>query len=364
MTKIAIAVLGTRGYPSFYGGFETAVRHIVEDAKSTNFIYYVFSRRQNCDPNPEKLNAQVIYTPNLNSKRFSTLSHIFFSIPKLMSLRPDVVLAFNVSCGYILPFTKLMGIPVILNVDGLEWKRAKWGRFGKLAFLLGAKLCARYAEVLVADSTNIAQYWKVRFGRDSIFIPYGGTPSAIDNWEHSQKRDYLLYVARFVPENHFEEFLASLEYLDPSIPVIIGGTSNGNPLYDELLQSAVASRANVQTIGSVKDDAYLSRLWAEAGIYFHGHSVGGTNPALVQAMASGSPIVAYDSVYNREVLADAGIYSTAVPSEMGLLFNELMLDLESRKKLSLNAIRRANDFYTWSAVIDAYENAIKAILAN
>ena len=350
MSKFKIAIIGTRGYPSYYGGFETAVRRIVDDSTATDFEYYIFSRRRDCEVNINLTNGHAIYVPSLKSKNLSTLSHILFSIPKLIILRPHAVLAFNVTCGYILPVTKLLRIPVVINVDGKSARKA---------FLLGAKITARFADQIISDSTNIALYWKRVFARDSVFIPYGGTLPEINNLNVYKKSNYLLYVARFVPENHFHEFLESLKYLDESIPVIIVGTSNGDLDIDAKIRVVTTLRSNILAVGAVKDDGYLAKLWAEAGLYFHGHSVGGTNPALVQAMASGAPIVAFDSIFNREVLSDAGLYTKCDPRDMAKLFNSLMSKPAGLHELGKKAQKRAMTNYTWPSIILSYENLLR-----
>lgn len=353
--QMKIAILGTRGYPSFYGGFETAVRHIVDESSKEKFRFYVFSRKVNCLPDPQKENVKVIYTPFLNQKSLSTLSHIFASTRKLLNVKPDVVLAFNVACGFVLPLTKLAGIRSVLNVDGLEWKRGKWGILGKLAFFTGAKLSAAFADELIADSVHIAEYWKVNFGRSPVFIPYGGTEPINEVNSLRPKEGFLLYVARFVPENHFKEFLDSLTYLDQSIPVVIVGSSNGKSPMNDQLDALKKSRGNITALGNVKNEEFLNNLWAYAGVYFHGHSVGGTNPALVQAMASGCPIVAYDSIFNREVLGDAGLFTDALPSLMAKKFEEVLLNRKLQAELAQKAQLRARQYYAWSNVVNNYE---------
>lgn len=361
--SIKVAVIGTRGYPSYYGGFETALRHLVDDSRDMSLKYLIFSRKNHCAEYFSNEKAEVIFTPYLESKNLGTLSHIFLSLPQLIWQRPDAILAFNVSCGFILPMTKLFRIPVVLNVDGMEWKRAKWGKLGKAVFWCGAWLTARFADVLIADSTNIARNWKDDFKRTSFFIPYGGVPTEYNEGKKEIGREnYLLFVARFVPENHFPEFLKSLEFLDPSIPVKIVGSSHGNSSYDLQIQAAKSLRSNIQFLGVIRDEQVLNSLWEQSSVYFHGHSVGGTNPALVQAMASGSSIVAFDSVYNREVLGDCGVYSNSNPRDIANTIESLFFSQNHRKLLSDKARNRAAQEYSWSKVIQEYEAVLHQIL--
>ena len=363
MSELKIAVLGTRGYPSFYGGFETAVRHLIEESTQKNFKYYVFSRKNNCLRDPNRKNAIVLYTPNLKSIKLATLSHIFFSFPKILITKPDVILAFNVSCGYVFPLARIFRIPTILNVDGLEWKRSKWGSIAKSVYFIAAKMSAKFADHIICDSTEIATYWKRVFGRESTYIAYGGSQITSNKLLRPGLSEYLLYVARFVPENHFEEFLESLNFLDKDIPVIIVGSANGNEYFEKLLEIAIRSRKNVKYLGHLSDDNLLNQLWSNCGLYFHGHSVGGTNPALVQSMACSAPIIAFDSVYNREVLQDCGIYTSGQPQEMANLINEFFKSPSKRRRLGLNAKNRASIHFNWVDVVKKYEHLIsRAIL--
>jgi glycosyltransferase involved in cell wall biosynthesis len=352
-----VAVIGTRGYPSFYGGFETAVRKLVESEECAEFDFVIFSRKPDCKEDPRKQNVSVVYTRFFKSSKLSTLSHIFFSLNKIRKQKPDVILAFNVACGFVLPFFRMWRIPVVLNVDGLEWKRGKWGLFGKAVFFLGAWFSSKFANELIADSTNIAEYWKNKFNRNCNYIPYGGIP------EKSQQvkagtRPYVLFVARFVPENHICEFIKSIPMINPSVDVYLVGKSNELEYGAELLKEFSIKDARIKDLGRISSEIELNNIWKESLVYFHGHSVGGTNPALVQAMANSCTILAFDSVFNREVLADTALYSTANPYEIASMLNTLIGDEILRKSLSEAAYDRAIQNYSWSGVCDAYRNVI------
>ena len=353
MRKVRVAIIGTRGYPSYYGGFETAVRKIVESEHSNSLDFVVFSRETDCVRDPLQKNVRVVYSRFIKTKYLSTLSHIFLSMNALRKVKPDVVLGFNVSCGYVAPILRIMGIPLILNVDGLEWKRGKWGRIGKLVFFCGAWLSAKFADILVADSTNIASYWRLNFRRECCFIPYGGE-EVVSKSGLNNERPYILYVARFVPENHVLEFLEAIQWIDSSVDICVVGKSHSAEYAAEQLEGLVIRDSRVKDLGRIINEDDLNQYWANSLVYFHGHSVGGTNPALVQAMASGCNIVAFDSVFNREVLGDSALFTRSAPKAIAQEINNLISNSKLRKQLSESAILRAKEMYTWDQIVKQY----------
>lgn len=356
-----IAILGTRGYPSYYGGFETAVRKLAPylvDAGWDTVVYGRPGSARRGDPDCDS-RVRTVETVGLETKSLSTLTYGLTSVLHACFHKPDVALVMNVANGFWLPLLRLRGIPTVVNVDGIEWERAKWGRAAKFIFKLGARFTALFGQVLVSDSKEIGHRWQREFGRSSVFIPYGGdVPDAMPLLAGLQHRSYILMVARFVPENTVEEFFAAIPVLAPDFPVVIVGSSGyGGPL-DEAAARLSQEHENVQWLGHVSDDAKLLSLWQHCGVYFHGHSVGGTNPALVQAMACGAPTLARDSVYNREVLGTGGQFTAPAAAEIEAGIRRLLRDSCSQVSASKSAIARANEFYTWDTVCSAYEREI------
>jgi glycosyltransferase involved in cell wall biosynthesis len=176
------------------------------------------------------------------------------------------------------------------------------------------------------------------------------------------KGKYVLFVARLVPENTVAEFLAAAEGLSRHHPVVIVGSSgNGGPLEAQIRHLA-QSKPNLTWLGHIADDRRLYSLWQNCGVYFHGHSVGGTNPALVQAMACGAPILARDTVFNREVLLDAGIFVEPHRQSILRAAEKLLLDQPLQEVLRARARHRAKEAYAWDSVCVAYENALESAI--
>jgi glycosyltransferase involved in cell wall biosynthesis len=250
---------------------------------------------------------------------------------------------------------RLRGIPTALNVDGIEWEREKWGHLAKGAFHVGARLTARYATALVCDSIAIQQRWERDFSRTGTYIPYGGTTPLNEECPFDlESRKYVLVVARLVPENSITQFFESAAELAKHYRVIIVGCSGYGGRLDDAAAELDRTLPSVQWLGQVRDDRLLLALWRHAGTYFHGHSVGGTNPALVQAMHCGAPTVACDTVFNREVLGNAGVFVEPTRESIIAAVMSVMNDSQLQDRLAQAASNRARQRFTWDIVCSRY----------
>lgn len=362
----SVAIIGTRGYPSYYGGFETAVRKIAPYLVDMGWDVTVYGRRGATRPDDPSAVAAVTTrtTHGLETMSLSTLSYGMTSTLDAAVRRPDAALVMNVANGYFLPFLNLRRIPALVNVDGIEWERAKWSPLAKRVFRVGAGLTARCANGLVFDSRAIGTYWQQTFGVGGTFIPYGGdVPPTLPLPEGLAHRGYVLVVARFIPENGVPEFFEAVPAIADRYPVVIVGSSGYGGDWDDAARRLAADHPSVSWLGQVSNDPLLLALWQHAGAYFHGHSVGGTNPALVQAMAAGAPIVARDTVYNREVLGPGGKFVTPdsdmiAKSILGLMES----DTEEREQVVRANVERAKQHYSWEQVCADYERALREIV--
>jgi glycosyltransferase involved in cell wall biosynthesis len=267
----------------------------------------------------------------------------------------------NVANGFWLPILKLAGVPTLVNVDGMEWLRAKWGTIAKAVFYWGARATARFATRRVYDSLEIERRWKAEFRPgEGIFIPYGGdvTPE-LPIEPGLSRRGYVLVVARLVPENSIGEFFDIVPELAEQYPVVIVGSAGYGGELDERARQ-LSRLSGVTWLGHIRDDIRLASLWQHAGAYFHGHTVGGTNPALVQAMACGAPVVARGTVYNREVLGDAGLFAESKDDIMKQIVR-LLNDNEIATTLVNRAINRAREHYSWDLVCNRYLQNLVAL---
>lgn len=366
MTK-SVAIIGTRGYPSYYGGFETAVRKLAPYLAESGWDVTVYGRPGSTNDRDASIDDRVrrVTTKGIESKSLSTLSYGLTATLDSLRRKPDVALVMNVANGYYLPLLKARGIPTLVNVDGIEWDRAKWGRAAKAVFRTGALLTARYGTELVCDSTEISKRWKRDFGRQGVFIPYGGdAPDPIPVESGLKRRGYVLVVARFVPENTIGEFVEAAVELSHKYDVVIVGSSGYGGEVEERVRHLAATNDRVTWLGHVSDDYRLLGLWQNCGAYFHGHSVGGTNPALVQAMACAAPIVARDTVYNREVLGGGGKFVEPNANAIAEGIREVLADSVKQSALSEDAFSRASSTYSWHSVNERYERALSDLVSS
>jgi len=301
-------------------------------------------------------------TWGMETQKLSTLSHGLTAALDAAVRKPDVALIMNCANGYFLPILRARGIPTLVNVDGIEWERDKWSPTAKRVFRKAAECTAKWADGLVFDARRIERYWNETFGAEGAFIPYGGDlASELPVPDGLTHREYVLLVTRFVPENTVPQFFEAVPAIAEQYPVVIVGSSGYGGELDDNAQR-LAEHPSVTWLGHVHDDQLLLALWQHAGLYFHGHSVGGTNPALVQAMAAGAPILARDTDYNREVLGSAGEFVSDDPELIAKSVLQLMDNRAEREHESQAMILRAAQHYSWASVARGYDSALRAVM--
>lgn len=306
-----IAMLGTRGVPARYSGFETAVEEVGSRMVQMGHEVTVYCRAQPGvpDPGPTHLGMRRVVLPCVRSKTLETLSHTALSTAAVLPRRPDAVLLFNAANAPLLPALRMRRIPVATHVDGLEWKRAKWSGTGQAYYRRAEELAVRWSDALIADSVGIAQYYQEEFGAPTELLSYGA-PILTDPGSGRiadlglAPAGYHLVVARFEPENHVDLIVAGYRRSRARLPLVVVGSAPYSSSYIERVESLAAGDDRIRLVGSVWDQDLLNELYANAASYIHGHSVGGTNPSLLRAMGAGAPVIAYDVVFNREVVGD------------------------------------------------------------
>jgi glycosyltransferase involved in cell wall biosynthesis len=356
-----VAIVGTRGYPSYYGGFETAVRKLSPYLADEGWRVTVYGREGAVEANDPEVDDRIesILTLGIDSRSLSTLSYGGTACLDVARKRPDVALIMNVANGYWLPLLRARGIATVMNVDGIEWERSKWNRLAKLVFRGGAWLSSRFADCLIVDAEAIGQVWRKLYGRDGTFIPYGAdVPNPLPLQDGLSHRGYILFVARLVPENTVEAFLDAVADLSLRHQVVIVGSSGYGGDLECRVANLAQSGESVRWLGHLSDERRLLSLWQHCGVYFHGHSVGGTNPALVQAMACGAPIVARDTPYSREVLGDTGTFCDPDPQSIRDALEAVM----NGSDFPFCGKGRAEAKYSWAQVCSSYDRLLKQLL--
>lgn len=358
-----VAILGGRGYPSTYGGYETLIRNLVPDWVSRGLEVTVY-----CRSRPSRLRswsadgATCRWTPGVESKSLSTLTYGLTGQLDARNRSFDAALVLNIANGFFLPLLGERGVGTALNTDGIEWERGKWGALGRRVFYAAAKASARWADVLVADSQEIGRIWQHEFGIDSTFIPYGA-PVLPDQTDRRVRElglepgTYVLVVARLIPENNVDLTLDALELCGRPPTVVVGDANYGTEI--ECRLKALDRDGRAKWLGHVDEPAWLDELWARAGAYVHGHSVGGTNPALLQALGAGAPTLALDTPFNSEVLSAPEQLYPASPARLAEKIRKLIDDESLRREWSQRGQRLVAARYDWSQISQKYLDALQ-----
>lgn len=312
MGSMRIALIGTRGVPARYGGFETCVEEVGSRLAARGHRVTVYCRPVDGEPIlDEYAGMQLVQLPALKKRSLETLSHTGLSVLHLLRHRTDAAVVFNAANSPFLPLVRAARVPVATHVDGLEWRRAKWGGNGRRYYRAAESLSVRWSDALIADAQGIADYYRDEFGVPTEQIAYGA-PIITGRDDHRitelglASREFHLVIARLEPENHVLEIVRGYTASKARLPLVVVGSA---PYADAYIASVhEAGDDRVRFLGGVWDQDVVDDLYAHAFTYLHGHSVGGTNPSLLRAIGAGAPTIAFDVNFNREVVGEAGRY--------------------------------------------------------
>ncbi len=360
-----IAMVGTRGVPARYGGFETAIEEVGRRLAERGHEVVVYCRGE--DRSPSWLGMRRVRLPALRSRTAETLSHTALSVLHLATHRTDVALVFNAANALFLPVVKAARIPAAVHVDGLEWKRAKWGPRGRQYYLFSERRAVRWGDALIADARGIQDYYRKAYDADTVFIPYGApildTP-ALDRLGELglATGQFHLVVARLEPENHVDVVLKGYLASTATLPLVIVGSVPYRSAHLEEIERLAAGDERVRMLGGLWDQDLLDALYAGAASYLHGHSVGGTNPSLLRAMGAGASVSAFDVDFNREVLGDTGLFF-GDPESAAEVIQAVEADPAAAAARGRAAREEAARRYRWDEVADGYEQLCVELLA-
>ncbi|MCX7523034.1 DUF1972 domain-containing protein [Microbacterium sp. STN6] len=357
--RLRIAMIGTRGVPAAYGGFETAIEEIGSRLARSGHDVTVYCRSVEGLRAAEFLGMRLIYKPALRLKAAETLSHSALSVAHtLLHQKPDVAFVFNAAnAPFLLPL-RSRRIPVVVHVDGLEWKRDKWGTLGKAYYRWAEGHAVRWADALIADAQGISDYYRESFGVPTELISYGA--KVLRNAPRDRLHElglepgrYHLVVARFEPENHVDVITEGFRLSSASLPLVVVGAAPYAAEHSRRIAStAVDSR--IRLVGAIYDQGLLDQLYANAFSYLHGHSVGGTNPSLLRAMGAGTAVMAWDVVFNHDVAGPSASYFSS-SADLARLIEAAEASPQTTSKYGAALQLRAATNYRWDAVSSAYE---------
>lgn len=360
-----IIFLGIRGIPSNYGGFETCVEEIATRLSHVHEVI-VYARKSHYKKRIKNYkNVKIIYLPSINIKVLETLSHTFLSVLHALFFNWNAIwMIFNAANSTMLFLPWLFRRKMAINTDGLEWKRDKWGKFGKFYYQFSEWLSTKFVKNIVTDSNGLNDYYLKRWKKKSTTIEYGAylydsKNFSILNDYKIEKNKYFLQITRLEPENNplltiesFKEFCKQNPNLNYKL-VIIGDVTYESP-YSEKVKSLADD--NIVLPGYVYNTDILNEIRANCFAYVHGNQVGGTNPALLEAMGCGSYVISRDVKFNREVLGDGGIFYKRTIHDLAKKMKWLHENQEVRVKAIKFSQQRVKEYYNWDRITLEYEN--------
>ena len=355
-----IALLGTRGIPANYGGFETFAEELSTRLVERGHEVTVYCRERY--PEPLYRGVRLQYLPTIRHKYFDTIAHTAISTWHLLWHRTDVALYCNGANAIFTLWPRLLGIPVALNVDGIERKRKKWNRAARAWYLMSEWLSKFCPTLVITDAKTIQEYYRERYRKESIFIPYGAEVGKVASAEvldrlKLENGRYFLYVSRLEPENHPLEVRQAFEQVVTPMKLALIGDA---PYASEYIRSVRDTRdPRIVMPGAIYGKGYRE-LGSHCFAYIHATEVGGTHPALIEAMGRGALVLYRNTPENAEVAGEGGI--AFEPGELTSTLRRVLAMPEfERERFRRAAIARVRTNYSWDTVTDAYEKLLKGM---
>lgn len=352
-----LAILGTRGIPANYGGFETFAEELSIRLAKRGHDVTVYGRSNNIRySGKEYKGVKLVILPTIGTKHLDTVVHTFISVLHAVPRRFDCILICNAANAAFAAVPRITGTPVALNVDGIERKRKKWGPAGRAYYRISEYLATIIPNVIVTDAAVIREYYMQQYGAPSRMIAYGASCDRESTTEVQRKlgvrpRDYLLYVSRLEPENNAHVVIQAYAAVKSEKPLLIVGDAPHAQDYIAGLKATTDPR--VCFPGAIYGMGYRE-LQSHAYLYIHATEVGGTHPALIEAMGAGNCVLVYDTPENREVVGDCGLFYSSV-EELSRHLRAAIADPQLVESFREKARSRIQLLYSWDAITDQYE---------
>jgi glycosyltransferase involved in cell wall biosynthesis len=357
---VRIALLGTRGIPANYGGFETFAEELSTRLVERGHQVTVYCRQRHAEPFYRGVRLQ--YLPTIRHKYFDTIAHTAISTLHLLTHRSDVALYCNGANAIFTLWPRMAGVPVALNVDGIERKRKKWNRLARAWYLASEWLSKFCPTKVVTDALTIQRYYLERYRKESVFIPYGAATGKVSTDDALAplglvRGRYFLYVSRMEPENHPLEVREAFEKVVTQMKLALIGDAPYAAEYIRRVRDTEDPR--VVMPGGIYGTGY-HELGSHCFAYIHATEVGGTHPALIEAMGRGALVLYRSTPENCEVAGDAGI--PFEPDELVAKLRWVLAMSEiDRERLRAAAVARVREKYSWDVVTEVYEELLNTI---
>jgi glycosyltransferase involved in cell wall biosynthesis len=355
---LRLALLGSRGIPASYGGYETLMEELATRLAARGCAVTVYCRAHSTPPGMTRYRGvDLAVLPTIATKHLDTPIHTLLSCLAARRLPYDAALVVNSANALFVPILQAAGVPVALHVDGIEKRRAKWGAWGRTVYALSERLACLLPDALVTDAEVIRRHYLERYGAESTPIAYGVAPeppatrATLDRLGLESRR-FLLYVSRFEPENNPHRVAAAYRDVPGDTPLVMVG---GAPYAGRFIESFTrGADRRILFPGAIYGAGYRELL-SHAFAYVHATEVGGTHPALVEAMGYGNCVVVNDTPENREVAGEAGIYfQAAAPATLAAALARLLASPAEAAARGAAAAERAARLYSWDRVTDLY----------
>ena len=350
-----IAIIGTVGIPANYGGFETLAEYLTQKL-AKDFCLSVFCSTKGLKEKPSTHNGARLHYIDLGANGIQSIPYDILSTIRALTFA-DTLLILGVSGCIVLPFVKLISNKkIIVNIDGLEWKREKWNKYAKAFLKYSEKIAVKHADVVVTDNKVIQDYVLSEYGKPSELIAYGAdhvqrmplSLEVLTQYPFLGKK-YAFTVCRIEPENNLHIIIEAMFQQDQLPLVIVGNWENSE--YGKKLRKQYEDAPHIYLLDPIYNQNILNQIRSNAAVYLHGHSAGGTNPSLVEAMYLGLPIFAYDVLYNKETTEHQAEYFSSAKELVKLV------EMMSKDSLASNAEKMyeiASRRYVWSVVAQKY----------
>jgi len=360
--SLKIAIIGAKGYPYVYGGYDTFVKELGERLVQKGVGVTVYNHRSLFKKKPQQVNGiNLVYLPAIETKSLTQLSHSFLSFIHACFTDVDIVFAVNPANGPFGILPRLFGKKTIINMDGLEWLRPKWKGLGSVYYRFAAKIATKFYNQIVNDSEEMRKVYLKEFKTDSVVIAYGANiryskePERIKKWGLISN-DYYLIVGRMIPDNNCELILRAFIDCNSKKKLVIVGDAPFNDSYAENLKILGSQDQRVIFTGYVTDSDDLAELYHQSFVYIHGHEFGGTNPTLLKALAYGCAILAIDTPFSREVLQENtfGILYRKDVKDLIRWFSYCEFSIDKMAQLKHQARLGLEKKYQWGQVTEKY----------
>jgi glycosyltransferase involved in cell wall biosynthesis len=370
---LRVGMLGLYGMPTRhrqFTGFETGFGEIAPRLVEKGYDVTIYCRASHY-PNDERprleKGVRLVYVPSPGGKNFSGIIATWFAVGHALAVgRYDLFFFVNVGMGHHAAVCRLFGRKVVMNVNGLDWTRAKWGRIARAYFLSAAYVAMRACQRLVTDAEAMRRFYLDRFRKETTMIAYGAYVESSSNPELIEQfgvepQSYYLIASRLIPENHAD--LIATEFLRSGSPLklVIAGGANYDSEFHRGLRELVGD--NVILTGHIHDSSVIKELHCNCFAYVHGHSVGGTNPSLLKAMGYGNCVLALDTVFNREVLGDGGLFFSKAPGALAALISMIEGNPGLLEEMRRRGPERIRAEYSWEKIARQYDELFREVAA-